>query len=182
MADEIQPDMACVPYRRKGLYYALTIPFLALLVVVLVYLWTFSFVLSLVFALFFFLMSLFQAYCCAYQECPYVGGFCPAVIGIMPASLLAKLLYSSERVTKSKRRFDLNVTLAVTSWLGLIVFPLYWIGKLGIAFAVGYVLCHIVYTIVFGITVCPACAIRQICPGGKLGSIVWKRREEQVGK
>ena len=62
MADEIQPDMACVPYRRKGLYYALTIPFLALLVVVLVYLWTFSFVLSLVFALFFFLMSLFHSH------------------------------------------------------------------------------------------------------------------------
>lgn len=174
MPDDNKPDMSCVPYRRKGLYFALTIPFLLLLAAVFVYLWTYSFVLSLVFAAFFVGMSYFQAYCCAYQECPYVGGFCPAVIGIMPASLIAKALYGKE-VVKSKRRFERNATLALVCWLGLIAFPLFWIAKVGMAFAIGYVLCHVIYAVIFGITVCPACALRDICPGGRLSGAILKR-------
>jgi hypothetical protein len=166
--------MSCVPYRRKGLYFALTIPFLLLLVAVFVYLWRYSFVLSIVFASFFVGMSYFQAYCCAYQECPYVGGFCPAVIGIMPASLMAKVLYG-KGVVKSQRRFELSATLGVACWVGLILFPLFWIAKIGWIWAAGYVLCHVVYTVIFGATICPACAIRDICPGGRASGAVRKR-------
>ena len=174
MPGDAKVDMSCVPYRRKGLYLVLTVPFLVLLVLIFGYLWTYSFVLSLVFGLLYLTMSLFQAYCCAYQDCPYVGGFCPAVIGIMPASLIAKVLYGNREIVKSKERFGLHATLALISWLGLIALPLFWIAKRGIAFAVGYVACHVVYTAIFGLTVCPACAIRDICPGGKFHR--WVRR------
>jgi hypothetical protein len=177
MPDTNEPDMSCVPYGRKGLYYALTVPFWLLLVAVLGYLWTYNFALSLVFASFFVGMSYFQAYCCVYQECPYVGGFCPAVIGIMPASLMARAMYG-KGIVKSRRRFEINATLGVACWLGLIVFPLFWLAKLGAAPAIGYVLSHVVYTVVFGATVCPGCAIRDICPGGRLSSTVLKRRKE----
>ena len=177
MADDNKPDMSCVPYRRKGLYFALTVPFWLLLVAIFVYLWTYNFLLSFVFASFFVGMSYFQAYCCVYQECPYVGGFCPAVIGIMPASLMAKIIRRKE-VARSRKRFEINATLGVVCWLGLIVFPLFWIAKLGAGFAVGYVLSHVVYTGIFGITICPACAIRDICPGGRLSGRILKGRAE----
>ena len=177
MTDENRPDMSCVPYHRKELYFSLTVPFLLLLIVILVYLWTIRFVLAVVFALLYLLMCFFQAYCCVYQGCPYVGGFCPAIIGIMPASLLAKLLYGNERVVKSKGLFELNAILAIICWLGLISFPLHWIGQLGKVFFVGYIFSHVVYVVIFVITICPACAIRKICPGGRFGSIFWKSRE-----
>ncbi len=175
MSAEIQPDMSCVPYRRKGLYFALTIPFLGLIISVFVYLWTFSFILSMVFVSFYFAMCYFQTYCCQYQECPYVGGFCPAIVGIMPASILTKLIYSNKKIVKSKKRFEIHATLATVAWLGLALFPLFWITKLGISFAAGYVAYHVVYYFIFGLTICPVCATRQTCPGGKLQSMVLKK-------
>jgi len=151
---------------------ALTVPLLGILVLIFIYLWTFRFILSLVFLAFYLGVCFFQAYCCYHQDCPYVGGFCPAVIGIIPASLIAKALYNGRPVVKSKRRFDLYATLAVICWIGLIAFPLFWIAKLNVWLAVGYVLAHVVYTVIFGLTVCPACAIRDICPGGQFHKFV----------
>ena len=167
-----EPDMSCVPYRRKGLYLALTVPMLLLLLGVLVYLGTYSILLSLVFLTCYLIMSFFQAYCCAYQRCPYVGGFCPAVLGIMPASLIAKYLYGDREIARTKARFDAYATVAVLGWLGLVLLPLYWIARLGISFAVAYFAVHAIYTLIFGLTICPACAIREICPGGRVHKLV----------
>jgi len=176
MPNEFKPDLSCVPYRRKGLYFALTIPFLILLMSIFVYLWTFSFLPAMVYLLFYIAMCYFQAYCCAYQDCPYVGGFCPAIIGIYPANLLAKTLYKNKALKKSKAKFELNATLGVLSWLSLVAFPVYWLAKLGVEFVLGYVAGHAVYAIIFSLTVCPVCSIRLTCPGGKLQSILLKRR------
>jgi hypothetical protein len=175
MHTELKPEMSCVPYRRKGLYFAVTIPLLAVLIAVFVHLWTYSVALSLVFLSLYAAICYFQAYCCAYQECPYVGGFCPAIVGIYPANMLAKLIYGRKNIVKTKKRFEVYATLAVVAWLGMVIFPLFWIAKLGILVAVGYVASHVVYYLVFGLTVCPACAIRHTCPGGKLQSVVLNR-------
>jgi hypothetical protein len=175
MPAEIKRDMACVPYRRKGLYFVLTIPFFAVFISVFVYLWTFSLVLSIVFLLLYLGACLFQAYCCAYQDCPYVGEFCPAVAGIIPASLFTKLIYGRREITRSKRRFDIHVIIAAACGLGFIVFPLPWISKLGFWFGAGYIAFVVAYLLIFFLTICPACAIRHTCPGGKLQSIVLKK-------
>ena len=169
---EPQPDLSCVPYHRKGLYLALTIPMLLLMLAVLIYLGTYSILLSLAFLACYVVMSTFQAYCCAYQECPYVGGFCPAVLGIMPASLIAKVLYGNREIVRTKARFETYATVAVVGWLGLVFLPVYWIAKLAIGFAVAYVAVHALYALVFGLTVCPVCAIRDTCPGGKFHKLV----------
>jgi hypothetical protein len=166
MTEEARPDMSCVPYRRKGLYFAITIPFLLILLLLIVYLGTVTWLLSLAFLLLYLAMSYFQAYCCAYQDCPYVGRFCPAVIGILPANLMARLFYSNRPIVRSKKRFEVSALLGIFSWLGLILLPLFWLARLGIGFAVGYFACHAVYAAVFGLTVCPVCAIRHTCPGG----------------
>jgi hypothetical protein len=169
---EAKPDMRCVPYQRKGLYLALTIPMLLILLGVFVYLWTFSFLLALAFLACYVWMSTFQAYCCAYQKCPYVGGFCPAVLGIMPASLIAKVLYGSREIKASKARFETIAAVAVLGWLGLVFLPVYWIAQVHIGLAIGYVVLHAVYAVIFGLTVCPVCAIRETCPGGKFHVLV----------
>jgi hypothetical protein len=169
---EPQLDMSCVPYRRKGLYLALTIPMLLLLLAVLVYLGTYSILLSLAFLACYLIMSFFQAYCCAYQHCPYVGGFCPAILGIMPASLIAKYLYGDREIVRTKARFETYATVAVLGWLGLVFLPLYWIARLGIGFAIAYVAGHAIYALIFSLTVCPVCAIRETCPGGKVHKLV----------
>ena len=176
MSGEIRSDMSCVPYQRKWLYLLLTIPFLSLLISVFIYLWTFSFILPIVFLLFYLAMCCFQAYCCAYQDCPYVGEFCPAVIGIFPANLITGSLYSGKEIVKSKKTFDLHATLAIVGWLGLVGFPLNWIAKLDPSLAVGYVISHMVYAVVFGLTICPVCAIRDTCPGGKFHKFVSRLR------
>ena len=166
------PDLSCVPYRRKGLYLALTLPMLLLLLAVFVYLATYSLLLALAFLACYLVMSFFQAYCCAYQRCSYIGGFCPAILGIMPASLIAKVLYGNREIVRTKARFETHAAVAIVGWMGLVFLPVYWIARLGAGFALAYVACHAVYALVFSLTVCPVCAIRETCPGGKVHRLV----------
>ncbi len=168
-----QPDLTCVPYRRKGLYWALTIPFLLMLVLVFVYLWTINIVLSFGLLGLFLSMSYFQSYCCAYQDCPYVGGFCPAVIGILPGNWMAKLLFGNRPFVKSEKRFHIHVNMGISSWVALGLFPVYWLWQAHWGYAAGYLAAHVVYSIIFGLTICPVCAIRGTCPGGQFH--VWVR-------
>ena len=174
MIAENRPDMSCVPYGRKKLYFLLTVPVIMLLTAVFVYLWIVSPILSLVFAAFYLMMSYFQAYCCVYQDCPYVGEFCPAVLGILPANVFAKRIHGRKGIVKSKKAFGRHAAVAIVGWLGLIVFPVFWIARLGVGFAVGYVVVHVAYAVVFGLTICAVCAIRGTCPGGKFHGLVLK--------
>jgi hypothetical protein len=178
MSENPTPDMTCVPYRRKGLYFVLTVPFVLIMLAVFIYLWRYSFLLSLAYLGFYFMTSFFQAYCCAYQDCPYVGKFCPAVIGIYPGNMFAKWLYSNKKIVRSKKKFEQSVTWALVGWGGLIILPLYWLSRLSIWWAVGYAAAHVVYTLIFWLTICPVCAIRNTCPGGKLYNMVAGRREQ----
>ena len=168
MPKDVQPDLSCVPFPKKTLYMLLTVPLLLVLVLVFVYLWTCSPLLSLIFLLLFLAVCYFQAYCCAYQECPYIGRFCPAIVGIMPASFFAKFIYGEKKIVKSGRRFRINIALATISWLALAIFPLFWILRAHVLLAAGYLACHLAYSLVFFLTICPVCAIRNTCPGGKL--------------
>ena len=167
-------DNTCVPYRKKELYFLLTAPILLVFLLVFIYLWSFNFLFSFIFLGFYLLTCFFQAYCCAYQECPYIGGFCPAVIGIMPASYLAKWLYSGRKMIRTPQRFNTFATLGVICWIGLGAFPLYWLSKLGIGLAAAYLALLVIYALVFGLTICPACAIRDSCPGGQFYPFVKK--------
>lgn len=168
--------MSCVPYRRKRAYFILTVPFLIVLVLVAVYLWSIGFALSLIFISLFIIANLSQSYCCAYQDCPYIGGFCPAVAGIMPSGMLARLI-RGKRVKKSETLFNLLAAIAFLSLVGLIGFPLFWIADLSIPLAIGYFVLNIAYYTAFFLAICPACAIRDTCPGGKLQNVVSKNRE-----
>ncbi len=168
MSKEVRPDLSCVPFPKRILYLVLTVPLLLILVLVFVLLWAYGPLLSLIFLLLFLATCYFQSYCCAYQECPYIGHFCPAIAGIVPASLLARFIYRSKRFVKSERKFRTNIVLATTSWLALAIFPLFWIARVHTLLAVAYIACHLAYSLTFSLTICPYCAIRDTCPGGKL--------------
>ena len=187
-----KPDMSCYPFRRKGLYLAIVIPYLVVLAWAFIYLLVkegigmravggkrriIRYVPAFMYLALYAGMCYFQAYCCACQECPYVGEFCPAIAGIYPANILANAKYSKNEVVKSERAFKKNATLAGICWGGIMVLPLYWLWKRSAILAVGYALAHAVYYLFQGLAICPACAIRETCPGGTLQKIVLKGYE-----
>ena len=160
-------DIKCVPYEKRVHYLALTGVLFVVQGLVFLYLWIFTPILSFVMVALYLVTSYFQSYCCAYQDCPYVGEFCPAVSGIYVGNILAKRLYP-EDTPKSERKFKTYKNLGILFWLLMAFFPLYWVYLLGLQYALGYFAFHLGYYLVFGLTICPSCAIRNTCPGGAL--------------
>lgn len=174
-----EPDMSLYPFRRMGAYLLIVVPYAILMAAAFVFLLLegvggkagrkkpASALPALVYLAFYLGMCYFQAYCCRCQECPYVGEKCPAIAGIYPANLLAGFLYG-ESTAKSERRLRAYATLAGLCWGGIIVFPLYRLAKRNRALAAGYLAAHAVYYSLHGLLICPACAIKDTCPGGTL--------------
>ena len=166
-----KPDMTCVPYARKSAYHFLTIPFMVFLLAVFVYLWTIHLGLAFAFLFFYVLACVFQAYCCAYQDCPYIGGWCPAIAGIMPASFIARWLYG-KKIKKTEGRFAFYAAIAFCGILGMGLFPLYWLGQTSLWLVVLYLVVHVAYYLPFLMIICPKCAIRNTCPGGRCHQLI----------
>jgi hypothetical protein len=160
-------DHKCVPYEKRGRYFELTGVLLIVQTFVFLYLWTINPILSLIMIVLYLMTSYFQSYCCVYQDCPYVGEFCPAVSGVYLGNILAKRLYSKD-TPKSERKFQTYKNLGIVFWLLMAFFPLYWVYLLGLHYAIGYVAFHLTYYLAYGLTICPSCAIRETCPGGGL--------------
>ncbi len=162
----------CVPYKRKGLYLLLTIPIIILYLFIIVHLWEVNKLIFTIYCSLFVLIVLFQSYCCSYQSCPYIGKFCPGMGGfIVPASVVALLL---KKVKKVKTLFDLFASLAFLCLLWIILLPIYFIYKLGVNLLIFYSIIVIAYSISFLLLICPACAIRDTCPAGKVSSNIYK--------
>lgn len=170
---EIKPDMTCFPFRRKKSSTMLTLLFMALIISAAVYLWSINCIISIIFILFYILVNVFQSYCCAYQDCPYIGGFCPALFGMYPANFIAKIFFAG-KIKKSKLLFDLFAFLGTLCGIGLFFFPVFWIAKVNILVAVLYPLLMIVYLIVLFLTMCTVCSVKNTCPGGKTSGILYK--------
>ncbi len=175
MTTSLDLDNTCVPFNRKKTYLALTIPLLFLMFVVGVFLFFIHPFLSIIYTAFWIGANFFQSYCCAYQECPYTDGFCPAVAGIIPASRIANLRLI-RKMKKSKRRFEIFATFGSLCLVGLIVFPLIFLNGEDVLYSVGYIIFISVYAGLFLWNVCPVCAIRSTCPGGRFSTSLRKLR------
>jgi len=75
---------------------------------------------------------------------------------------------------KSKTRFELFATFGSLCLMGLIIFPLFFLVKLGILYPLGYIILILIYAILFLWNVCPVCAIRGSCPGGRSSATLRK--------
>ena len=154
----------CVPYKRKTIYILLTLPLLVLFATVAVYLWGLNTIAFTVYCLLIIIAVLSQSYCCAYQSCPYIGRFCPGIGGILIlSSVIALALKNVKRVPFL---FNLFMTLAIGCFLGVIIFPMFFIYKEGFLLLTAYTVLSIGYLFLFFRLVCPACATRDTCPGG----------------
>jgi hypothetical protein len=182
------PDMSCYPFRRKKLYLAIVIPYVAVLAAVFFYLLVSKdpggrsaartgrcYLRGLTYLAFYLGMCYFQAYCCACQECPYIGEFCPALAGIYPANILARMKYGKKGAIKSEEAFKANATAAAFCWGGMMLFPLPRLARRSAVLAAAYLLVHALYYLAHGLILCPVCSIRDTCPGGMLQSMVLKQ-------
>jgi hypothetical protein len=165
MNDQIPPNKTCIPYSRKYVYFLLTIPLMLLILVIVVFLFLINPFLSVIYLSFWIGANIFQSYCCNFQDCPYIEGFCPAVAGIIPASRIARLPVI-KNMKKSKSRFEIFATFGSLCLLGLIIFPLFFLIELDLLYPLAYLILILVYAILFLWNICPVCAIRGTCPGG----------------
>jgi hypothetical protein len=155
----------CVPYQRKTLYLVLTIPMMIIYIAIAVLLWHINFVFFAIYVVLFVLVALFMSYVCVYWECPYVGRFGPCVGGFcLPASQIARLHKKSDI---SETRYNLYLNLAYLSFFGIILFPIYFLFMQGFLYLLGYLGVVLVYWLLFTLFICPFCATRHICPGGR---------------
>ncbi|UYP47566.1 hypothetical protein NEF87_003851 [Candidatus Lokiarchaeum ossiferum] len=169
-------DFSCVPFKKKGFYFGMTIPFLLVSLGILIFLGVTNVWLALLYLYLYLHTSFFQAFCCVHQECPYIGGFCPAVIGILPAPYIAKWLKSTLKLPLSKKKFDFVINVAFIGFLGFIFLPIYWLFQAYFIVGISYIIIVVVYLLVFGFYICPSCAIRDTCPGGKVHQL-FKRQK-----
>jgi hypothetical protein len=159
----------CIPYARKKLYLIITIPLMLLIIAIFGFIFIINPFCGIIYLGFWFGANVFQSYCCEYQDCPYTDGFCPAVAGIIPASRIANFSII-KNMSKSKKRFELYATFGSLCLLGLIIFPLLFIFELGMVYLLGYLTFILIYAILFLWNICPVCAIRSTCPGGRFST------------
>lgn len=167
----------CVPYKRKSLYLLLTIPMLALYVVIAAFLWQASITFFVIYCALFVIVAIAQSYVCVYWQCPYIGKFAPCVGGFcLPSSQIARLFKNAKR---TERTYNIVVTLAFACFLGIIVLPVYFLYKQSIVYLLIYLGIVLVYAAGFLWLICPACGTRHVCPGGQTST---KLREMIIGK
>ena len=167
----------CVPYPRKKLYLILTVPMIVMYVVIAVFLWRVSTAYFVIYLVLFITVAISQSYVCAYWQCPYVGKFAPCVGGFcLPSSQIARLL---KNVKRTERIYNIVVTLAFASFLGIIILPIYFLYQQGAAYLSVYLGIILIYAASFLWLICPVCGTRQVCPGGQTST---KLREIIIGE
>jgi hypothetical protein len=155
----------CVPYKRKSLYLALTIPMIVVYIVISSILWKVNVVVFAIYVSLFVFVAFFMSYVCVYWECPYVGKFAPCVGGFcLPSSQIARLFKNAKR---SETRYNIFLTLAYVSFFGIILFPMYFLYVQNIVYLLVYIGIAVVYWVVFTLYICPVCGTRHVCPGGQ---------------
>jgi hypothetical protein len=167
----------CVPYPRKSLYLILTIPMIAGYLLLAVLIGRISAISLFIYLSLFLVVAVAQSYVCIYWQCPYVGKFAPCVGGFcLPASRIALLL---RNVKRTEGAYKVFVNIALLAFLGIIIYPIYFVYLYGMVYLVIYFSIVAVYAILFLGFICPVCATRKVCPGGQTSA---KLRELMIKK
>lgn len=155
----------CVPFPKKALYLVLTLPMIAIYIGLALFLWGVSLTAFIVFCVLFVVVAFAQSYVCVYWQCPYVGRFAPCVGGFcLPSSQLARLWKNARR---SEQAYNIIVTVAFAAFAGIILFPVYFLYRLGVGWLLAYLGVVLLYAAGFLGFICPVCATRSVCPGGQ---------------
>jgi hypothetical protein len=158
------------------MYFTITIPMIVMYVAIAVFLWQAARPFLVIYIALFVSVALSQSYVCAYWGCPYIGGLGPCVGGFcLPSSQLARLFRNAKR---SHRRYNLALSLASASLLGIIILPIYFLYQQNLIYLLLYHGIVLTYAISFLWLICPACETRHVCPGGQTST---KLREKLAG-
>mgnify|MGYP006290577461 CR=1 FL=1 len=150
---------------EKTLYWLLTAPIFLLYIGAAAAISRFGWLPLGVYLAFFPLVALGQSTACVEFECPYLDTFAPCAAGFcLPAKWIARF-YAGHKLPTWL--FKIGITTAELAFFGIILYPLVFLYRLGISFLAAYLLAVLVYAGFFLLRICPACAIRNICPGGQ---------------
>ncbi|MFC1898192.1 hypothetical protein ACFLYJ_01335 [Candidatus Cloacimonadota bacterium] len=166
-------DYKCLPYKRKGFYWLITLPYLTVFTITAFYLGKFNIVLSSIYILFYFLSVILHGYVCSFNDCPYKGSICPGAFGWFP---VGKVAYIVEKLKfkKSEQLINMFFLIIMLCLLGILTLPLYWFSKSGIGFSIGYFGFILIHFTAFVLIICPKCANRDQCPTAKLSNSLHK--------
>ena len=166
-----------VPYKREALYLLLTLPMIAMYVVIAVFLWITHWAYVAAYCGLFVLVAVFQSQVCVHWQCPHVGSLAPCVGGFcLPSSQIARLF---KRTKRSEKMYPIFLTLAYISFFGIILFPVYFIYLQGLVYMLVYLGVVAVYASCFLLFICPACGARHVCPGGQTATRLKGEREQE---
>jgi hypothetical protein len=150
--------------RDKFLYFIILIPFLAAFVGAAYLLATVSICLTIMFLSLYVITNFFQAGCCI--RCPYRGRYCPATFGIYLSNLFSATIYAKRSF--EPRFFRINATLAETSLIITLLFPIYWLALLNWYYLAIFLTLLVVHMALFFPIMCPKCSYSNTCPGGQV--------------
>ena len=167
-------DKSCIPYPRKGVYWIISLPYLALLILTATYLWNFNIIISSIYISFYFVSIILHGYICSFSECPYKGTMCPGAFAWFPVGKISHFI-EKLKIKKSLLLINVFFLIVMITLLGIIILPLFWISKLGMIYSIGYVALIIIHFFIFILTICPKCAGRLYCPTAKLSNILNKK-------
>ena len=74
------------------------------------------------------------------------------------------------KVGKSQNLINLFFLLVMICLLGMIILPTIWLYTFGAFISIGYFLFMVLHFLVFILSICPKCAMRNLCPTAKLSN------------
>lgn len=159
-------ENACEICKNSIVYWSLAIPLLIMFVLVTIALWRFSPVLSLIYVGMWILANFCEGYCCADLRCPLSGTWCHPVGGFIFSSFIYDKFFQK---VKNRESRGLNLFMEYGSTLLIVViilFPIYWLYKINIIFAVGYPVACLLYAFLHFSLICPDCPVEEKCVTG----------------
>jgi hypothetical protein len=170
---EMNIDEACLPFPRKGVYWIISLLYLAVLAGTAAYLWQTSVVQACVYVALYAVQVVLHGYLCSFGSCPYKGTLCPGAFAWFPVGKLAGAL-SGLNAVRHSALVGPAFLLIMLALLGTLILPLFALVELGVAVAAGYVAFMAVYFVVFLLAICPRCAMRYNCPAARLSNALHK--------
>ena len=159
-------DISCDLCEKRTLYWTLISPMFGMMIAVIILLWKFNPLLSFIYLAIWLIANIFEAYCCEDLKCPHAGKGCHPVGGFILAPFFYKLFFYGKM---KKSGTGLNWFLELGSTViavSLIIFPIYWLNKLHLFFAIAYPILCGGYVFAHVFLICSKCVVTETCMMG----------------
>jgi len=144
------------------------VPVFTVMILVIIALWRFAPLLSLIYIAIWLVANLLEAYCCEDLKCPHAGKGCHPIGGFILAPVFYRLFFYN-KMEKTGAGLNWFLELGATAVaVSLILFPIYWLYKLHPIYAIVYPVFSVVYVFTHVFLICSACVVTRTCMMGML--------------